>query len=81
MTISSIALRTRWSGIGNMGTHLAPAQRGEYRTDFAPYAYGKGTCPVAEDLAARVLTLPTYYGLPLEDVRVIAKNVKEMIVT
>lgn len=48
-------------------------------TDFAPYAYAKGTCPIAEDMAARVLTLPTYYGLPLEVVREIAKNVKEIV--
>ena len=44
-------------------------------TDFAPYIYAKNACPVAEDLSARVLTLPTYYGLPLEDVREIAANV------
>ena len=44
-------------------------------TDFAPYQYAKGTCPVAEDIARRVLTLPTYYGLPLEDVKAIARNV------
>ena len=48
-------------------------------TDFAPYAYAKGTCPIAEDMAARVLTLPTYYGLPSEVVREIAKNVKEIV--
>ena len=48
-------------------------------TDFAPYVYAKGTCPIAEDMAARVLTLPTYYGLPLEVVREIAKNVKEIV--
>ena len=48
-------------------------------TDFAPYVYGKGACPVAENIASRVLTLPTYYGLPLEDVRVVAENVKEII--
>lgn len=48
-------------------------------TDFAPYAYAKGTCPIAENLASRVLTLPTYYGLLLEDVRSIAENVKEII--
>ena len=48
-------------------------------TDFAPYVYGKGACPVAEDLASRVLTLPTYYGLPIEDVRSIAANVKEIV--
>ena len=48
-------------------------------TDFAPYAYGKGTCPVAEDLANRVLTLPTYYGLALEDVKAIAENVVEIV--
>ena len=48
-------------------------------TDFAPYIYAKGTCPIAEDIASRVLTLPTYYGLPLEDVRAIAQNVLEII--
>ena len=47
-------------------------------TDFAPYVYGKGSCPVAEDLASRVLTLPTYYGLALEDVKAIAENVVEI---
>ena len=48
-------------------------------TDFAPYIYAKGTCPVAEDLAPRVLTLPTYYGLPLDEVRAIAENVVEIV--
>lgn len=48
-------------------------------TDFAPYVYGKGSCPVAEDIASRVLTLPTYYGLPLEDVWAIAENMKEIV--
>ena len=48
-------------------------------TDFAPYQYAKGTCPVAEDIARRVLTFPTYYGLDLDDVRDIAKNVLEMV--
>ena len=47
-------------------------------TDFSPYAYAKGSCPVAEDIASRVLALPTYYGLPLEDVNAIAQNVKEI---
>lgn len=48
-------------------------------TDFAPYVYAKGTCPDAEDIAARVLTLPTYYGLPIEDVMAIAENVKGIV--
>jgi len=48
-------------------------------TDFAPYVYGKGTCLVAEDLASRVLTLPTYYGLPLDDAKAIAESVVEML--
>ena len=48
-------------------------------TDFAPYVYAKGTCHVAEDLASRVLTLPTYYGLSIGDVKLIAENVKEII--
>lgn len=48
-------------------------------TDFAPYADAKGTCPIAEDAASRVLTLPTYYGLPAEDARTIAQNVLEIV--
>lgn len=48
-------------------------------TDFAPYLYARGTCPTAEDVARRVLTLPTYYGLDLDDVRNIAKNVLELV--
>ena len=48
-------------------------------TDFAPYSYGKGTCPVAEDAARRVLTLPTYHGLAVEDARAIAESVLEVI--
>lgn len=47
--------------------------------DFSPYAYARGSCPVAEDVARRVLTLPTYYGLDLDDVRDIARDVLEMI--
>ena len=48
-------------------------------TDFAPYAYAKDTCPVAEEIASRVLTLPTYYGLSSDDVKMIAESVKEII--
>ena len=47
-------------------------------TDFAPYAYAKGSCRVAEDVSHRVLTMPTYYGLALEDVKVIARHIKQM---
>ena len=48
-------------------------------TDFAPYVCGKGACPVAEDVAARVLTLPTYDGLNVDDVKAIAGNVKGIV--
>lgn len=48
-------------------------------TDFAPYVYSRGTCPIAEDVAKRVLTLPTYYGLAPEDATAIAECVKELI--
>jgi len=48
-------------------------------TDFAPYVYAKSACPIAENLSSRVLTLPTYYDLPLEDVKTIAENVKEIV--
>lgn len=47
-------------------------------TDFSPYIYAKGTCPIAEDAASRVLTLPTYFGLALNDVETIAMNVVEI---
>lgn len=47
-------------------------------TDFAPYLYAKKSCPIAEDAASRVLTLPTYYGLALDDVKAIAENVLEI---
>jgi len=48
-------------------------------TDFPPYAYGKGSCPIAEDAARRVLTLPTYYGLQDGDAVKIARNVLEIV--
>lgn len=48
-------------------------------TDFAPYAYGRGTCPVAEDASRRVLTLPTYYGLGVDEARAIAENIMELL--
>ena len=48
-------------------------------TDFAPYLYAKKSCPIAEDVAARVLTLPTYYGLTSDEVQAIAENVLEML--
>ncbi|MBP5788037.1 MAG: DegT/DnrJ/EryC1/StrS family aminotransferase [Kiritimatiellae bacterium] len=47
-------------------------------TDFPPYAYAKNTCPVAQGFASRVLTLPTYHGLAIDDVYPIAENVKEL---
>ena len=47
-------------------------------TDFEPYAYGRGTCPVAEDVSRRVLTLPTYYGLSRDVVRRIGEAVVEL---
>ena len=48
-------------------------------TDFAPYLYAKGSCPIAEDVAKRVLTLPTYYGLDLGDAKQIAQDVLEIV--
>lgn len=48
-------------------------------TDFNPYAHARGTCPVAEDAARRVLTLPTYFGLDCTDASAIALAVKEIV--
>lgn len=48
-------------------------------TAFPPYAASRSTCPVAEDLSRRVLTLPTYHSLVLDDVYAIAHNVLEWL--
>lgn len=48
-------------------------------TDFAPYIYAQNTCPIAEDFAKRILTIPTYHDLCLEDVVSIAKIIKGII--
>ena len=36
-------------------------------------------CPMSEDIANRVLCLPLYYSLQVEDVMAIAENVKEIV--
>lgn len=46
-------------------------------TDFAPYIYAQNTCPIAEDIAKRVLTIPTYHDLQLCDVDDIANIILE----
>ena len=48
-------------------------------TDFSPYRMSRGTCPVAEDVARRVLCLPTYHGLSPADAASIAENIIEML--
>ena len=48
-------------------------------TDFAPYLYARGSCPVAASVSSRILALPTYHGLAAEDVRAIADNVLEIV--
>lgn len=48
-------------------------------TDFAPYIYAQGSCPLARELSSRILTLPTYHELVLEEVASIARNVLEII--
>lgn len=48
-------------------------------TAFPPYAASRSTCPVAENLSQRVLTLPTYHSLVLDDVYAIAHNVLELL--
>lgn len=48
-------------------------------TVFPPYAASRSPCPVAEDLSRRVLTLPTYHSLTLDDVYAIAHNVLELL--
>ena len=48
-------------------------------TDFPPYIYARHSCPIAEDISSRILTLPTYYGLDLVDVLAIAESVREIV--
>ncbi len=46
-------------------------------TDFAPYIYAQKTCPISEDIAKRVLTIPTYHDLQLCDADQIANVILE----
>lgn len=48
-------------------------------TDFAPYIYAQNTCPIAEDIAKRVLTIPTYQTLSDFDANEISKIILESI--
>lgn len=36
-------------------------------------------CPLSEDISNRILCLPLYYTLPVEDVKAIAENIKEIV--
>lgn len=47
-------------------------------TDFAPYVYAQNTCPIAEDFAKRILTIPTYHDLQLNDAERIANIILEL---
>jgi dTDP-4-amino-4,6-dideoxygalactose transaminase len=48
-------------------------------SDFEPYRTTTGTTPIARQAADCVLTLPSYHGLPLEDVKAIANNILEIL--
>ncbi len=48
-------------------------------SDFEPYTTVRGKTPIARQASERVLTLPTYHGLALDDVRAIAQNVLEIL--
>ena len=48
-------------------------------TECPSYSYGRETCPVAEDAARRVLSLPTFHGLAPEDARDVARDVVELL--
>ena len=48
-------------------------------TDHLPYASGRGTCPIAEDAARRILTLPTFHGLDADSAQAVAQDVLELL--
>lgn len=48
-------------------------------TDFPPYVYGRHACPIAGDISSRILTLPTYYGLALQDVLDISRCILKIV--
>ena len=48
-------------------------------TDFPPYASAQNTCSIAQSLAARILTLPTYHTLSIGNAVAIAENVLELL--
>ena len=43
------------------------------------FPHDEGKCPISEDVAQRILCLPLYYSLLVEDVKAIAENVKEIV--
>ncbi len=44
-----------------------------------PYLEGKQSCPVSEDIAERILSLPLYHDLTEEDVRMIATTINSSL--
>jgi dTDP-4-amino-4,6-dideoxygalactose transaminase len=48
-------------------------------TDYSPYDFAQGTCPVAQRRSSYILTLPAYHSLSAEDVCSIAENVMELL--
>ncbi len=48
-------------------------------SDFEPYRACRGETPIAQNAADRILTLPTYHDLSLDDAKAIAANVLEIV--
>ena len=48
-------------------------------SDFAPYTTTYGATPIARHAAERILTLPSYHGLTLDDARAVAQNILEIV--
>jgi dTDP-4-amino-4,6-dideoxygalactose transaminase len=48
-------------------------------SDFEPYRTTIGATPIARQAADCVLSLPSYHGLDLADVRDVARNILEIV--
>ncbi len=48
-------------------------------SDFEPYRTCRGETPIAQNAASRILTLPTYHDLSLDDAKAIAQNVLQLL--
>ena len=46
---------------------------------YKTICYDAASCPISEDISNRIMCLPLYYTLSVDDIKAIAENVKEIV--